>query len=75
MGRVLVIALGLLTLLPACGGSDVDRDAGPTPPFTGIDLADYSMVDINPASPTFQQARSLADTSGKVMLLYMVSFA
>jgi hypothetical protein len=72
---MLLTALGLLTLLPACSGSDVDRDTGPTPPVTGIDLPDYAVVDINPASPTFQQSRSLADTTGKVMLLYMVSFA
>jgi hypothetical protein len=40
----------------------------------GVILPDFTMVDINPASPTFEQARSLSDANGKVLMLYMVQF-
>jgi len=71
-------ALLLGLLLGACGGSYVDRDAetdgtGGSAP-SGIVLTDFTLVDINPASPTFQQSRSLSEAEGKVLLLYMVQF-
>jgi hypothetical protein len=78
---VLLTALAWLGVLPACNGSDeMDRDAGTGPvggqgPGTGVDLPDYAMVDTNPASPTFEQSRSLADTTGKVVLLYMIQLS
>ena len=35
---------------------------------------DFTLVDINPNSPTSGEERSLSETRGKVMILYFVSF-
>ncbi|MFH2009847.1 MAG: hypothetical protein ABI333_24850 [bacterium] len=56
-----VTALALLAL--GCAGNELPDKA-----------PDFTLVDINPSSPTAGEERSLSETRGKVMILYFVSF-
>ena len=63
--RRLVPAVAVLAVLSsACGG----------PPFAPFEPSDFSLTDVNPDSPTYQQARALSETHGKVVIVYFVSY-
>lgn len=54
--------------LTACGGGDPGGEVEPYP------APDFSLQDINPASPTYLQSRTLSETRGGVVALYFASF-
>lgn len=55
-------------LADASGADAAPTDGGP--PLA----ADFTLTDINPASPTFGQQRSVAGAQGKVLLIHFPSF-
>jgi hypothetical protein len=54
----------LIVLSSACGGY----------PFAPFTPGDFSLTDVNPDSPTYQQTRALSETHGKVVIVYFVSY-
>jgi len=63
--RRLVPAVAVLTVLSsACGGY----------PFAPFAPSDFSLTDVNPDSPTYQQTRALSGMRGKVAVVYFVSY-
>ena len=56
-------------------------DAAPTPDSASIPDAavtwnapDFTLEDLNPNSPSYQQNRTLSDNLGKVMVIYFASY-
>ena len=68
--RATRLALALLLSAAACGDSGAPAlaaDGGPPPSL-------FTLTDINPASPTYNEGRSLVAVHGTVVVLYFVSF-
>ncbi len=69
-----ILPLAVLILWPA--GCKADPPTPPTPPTLapcGLDdpaLPDFTLTDVNPASPTYEQEVSLSDHAGKVLLIF-----
>jgi hypothetical protein len=60
---------------PIDGGEVVADAAGPGATPAGILWPDFSLTDINPASPTYNTARSLVGARGKVLVVHMALFS
>jgi hypothetical protein len=57
-----------VAVLLGCGTPTGTTDGGPLPPAAG--LADFSLVDVNPASPTSGRNVSPHDFDGRVSAWY-----
>lgn len=80
-----VPALWVLLALPGCFVSsepeprDTSTDRG-TDPSDGTEVnpcepaADFTLEDLNPASPTYEDMRSVSDQVGKVLLINFANF-
>lgn len=42
--------------------------------FVPYPAPDFTLADMNPASPTYEETRSLSDEAGKVIILFFVSY-
>jgi len=49
--------------------SDVPSESTPEP------APDFTLTDLNPASPTYEQDRSVSDMVGKVLLIYFANYS
>ena len=49
--------------------SDVPSESTPEP------APDFTLTDLNPASPTYGQDRSVSDMVGKVLLIYFANYS
>jgi len=85
----LAAILGVV-LLAGCYANDDGNDDGSTDPLPGdaimvgdnapaetpLDPAkDFTLTDLNPASPTYGEDRSVSDVRGKVLLIYFANYA
>jgi hypothetical protein len=62
----------LVALLLALTASGCKEDpGGPVDPYAA---PDFGLRDINPASPSFNEIRSLSEQRGKVVVLYFALF-
>ncbi len=71
LAPVLALLIGLLALAGGAGCGEPDG-GGPVEPYAA---PDFSLPDFNPYSDTWNDDRSPAAESGKVLVLYFASYS